>query len=95
MLFNSLQFLAFFPIVTGLYFALPHKYRWMLLLAASCIFYMTFIPIYILILLITIVIDYLAGIYIEDSQGQRRNVALLISILSTCFVLFVFKYLHF
>ena len=33
MLFNSIQFLIFFPAVTILYFLLPHKYRWFLLLA--------------------------------------------------------------
>jgi D-alanyl-lipoteichoic acid acyltransferase DltB (MBOAT superfamily) len=95
MLFNSLEFLVFFPIVTCLYFVLPHKYRWMLLLAASCIFYMAFIPVYILILLVTIVIDYAAGICIETVRGRRRDACLLVSIVSTCSVLFVFKYLHF
>jgi D-alanyl-lipoteichoic acid acyltransferase DltB (MBOAT superfamily) len=95
MLFNSLQFLIFFPMVTGLYFLLPHRYRWMLLLFASCMFYMAFIPIYILILLITIVIDYFAGVWIENSVGRRRDWLLMMSILSTCLVLFVFKYLYF
>src|SRR5690349_23522665 len=95
MLFNSLQFLAFFPIVTALYFLLPSRYRWMLLLIASCVFYMAFIPVYVLILFVTIVIDYLAAIYIEGATGRRRSAALLVSILSSCLVLFVFKYLHF
>ena len=44
--------------------------RWLLLLAASCVFYMAFIPSYILILAFTIVIDYFAGIFIEKSRGQ-------------------------
>jgi hypothetical protein len=38
MLFNSLQFALFFPLVTALYFALPHRWRWLLLLTASCYF---------------------------------------------------------
>jgi len=96
MLFNSIHFLFFFfPLVTLAYFALPHRYRWMLLLAASCYFYMAFIPVYILILGVTIVIDYFAGIWIEDSTGSRRRKYLLFSILSTCLVLFVFKYYDF
>ncbi|MBS1752198.1 MAG: MBOAT family protein [Bacteroidetes bacterium] len=95
MLFNSLQFLIFFPVVTTLYFLLPHRYRWMLLLLASCIFYMAFIPIYILILVVTIVIDYLAGIYIEKSEGRKRKHFLILSIISTCLVLFIFKYFNF
>jgi D-alanyl-lipoteichoic acid acyltransferase DltB (MBOAT superfamily) len=95
MLFNSLQFLIFFPLVTALYFVLPHKYRWLLLLAASCVFYMAFIPVYIVILFVTIGIDYVAAIYIEETKGSRRYMALVTSIVSTCLVLFVFKYLNF
>jgi len=74
---------------------LPHKYRWLLLLVASCIFYMRFIPIYILILGVTIVIDYWAGIFIEKSTGARKKTYLIISIISTCLVLFIFKYFNF
>src|SRR6185369_8239818 len=95
MLFNSLQFLVFFPVVTTLYFLLPHRFRWALLLAASCLFYMAFIPAYILILAVTIAIDYAAGIYIERSEGPARRAWLIASIVSTCAVLLVFKYFHF
>jgi hypothetical protein len=34
MLFNSAAFLIFFPVVTTAYFLLPHRFRWLLLLAA-------------------------------------------------------------
>ncbi|MBL7912845.1 MAG: MBOAT family protein [Bacteroidia bacterium] len=95
MLFNSIDFIWFFVIVTTLYFAIPHKFRWFMLLTASCFFYMSFIPVYILILLVTIVIDYFAGIWIERSEGKKRKVYLIASIISTCAVLFVFKYFNF
>ena len=97
MLFNSLEFLIFFPIVTLLFYLLPHKWRWFLLLAASCFFYMWFIPKYILILLITIAIDYSAGILIEKWKDQipQKKTCLVVSIISTCLVLFIFKYLNF
>lgn len=95
MLFNSVQFLIFFPVVTFLYFALPHQFRWFLLLAASCIFYMAFIPVYILILIFTIVIDYIAGIVIENAQGKKRKLFLVISLVSNIGVLFIFKYFNF
>lgn len=95
MLFNSLEFAIFFPLVCALYFTVPYRARLPLLLAASCVFYMAFIPIYILILLITILIDYFAGFYIEESTGRTRKVWLVASILSTCAVLFVFKYFDF
>lgn len=95
MLFNSFEFLIFFPIVTTLYYILPFKYRWMLLLLASCIFYMFFIPIYILILLVTISIDYYAALLISKSNPKKKKLYLVISIISTCLVLFIFKYANF
>ncbi len=50
MLFNSIEFLIYFPVVVLVYFGLPFRYRWAWLLAASCYFYMAFIPVYILVL---------------------------------------------
>lgn len=95
MLFNSLEFLLFFPIVTILYFVLPYRFRWALLLVASCYFYMVFKPIYILILGFTIVIDYFAGIYIEQSQGEKRKFYLILSLIANIGVLAIFKYFNF
>lgn len=96
MLFNSFDFLCFFVVVTSLYFVLPHRFRWGLLLIASCLFYMSFIPVYILILLATIVIDYFAGKWIEDSPSPtQKKHFLLLSIVSVCAILFVFKYFNF
>ena len=73
MTFNSLQFGIFFAAVTLLYFALPHRFRWAMLLVASCWFYMAFVPIYILILFFTIGVDYVAGILIESAGGATRR----------------------
>jgi alginate O-acetyltransferase complex protein AlgI len=95
MLFNSIEFLIFFPIVTTLYFVLPYRFRWALLLAASCYFYMAFVPIYMLILGFTIVVDYFAGIYIEQSEGQRRKFYLTLSLIANIGVLAIFKYYNF
>jgi len=95
MLFNSFNFLIFFPIVTTLYFMLPHRFRWALLLGASCYFYMVFIPKYILILFVTISVDYFAGIGIEAAQGRRRRWLLGASILANVGMLAFFKYFNF
>jgi alginate O-acetyltransferase complex protein AlgI len=95
MLFNSLAFFLFFPIVTIIYFLLPHKARWFHLLLASCVFYMAFIPVYILILFFTIIIDYVAGIVIENAEGKKRKLFLIISLISNIGVLAVFKYYNF
>lgn len=95
MLFNSLHFVAFFIVVTALFFMLEHKHRWKLLLFSSCYFYMTFVPIYILILGFTIVVDYFAGILIENSAGKKRRLYLILSLVANVGVLAVFKYYNF
>ena len=95
MVFNSLQFLVFFGIVTSAYFLLAHKYRWALLLLASCYFYMAFVPVYLGILGLTIVIDYFAGIYLERFQGGAKKIFLGCSLLANLGVLALFKYYFF
>lgn len=97
MVFNSIEFLIFLPIVVLLFYLLPHKGRWLMLLAASCVFYMWFVPKYILILLVTIVIDYTAGLLMERyaDQPRKKKTFMIISIVSTLTVLVVFKYLNF
>ena len=95
MLFNSPQFLIFFPIVTALYFALPHRWRYLHLLVASCVFYMAFVPVYILILAFIIVVDYVAGLMIERSEGSHRRAYLVASLVANIGTLAVFKYYNF
>jgi alginate O-acetyltransferase complex protein AlgI len=94
-LFNSVHFVIFFVVVTTVYFILPHKYRWFLLLTSSCYFYIAFIPIYILILGFTIVVDYFAGIWLEKTKGKKRRYFLIASLIANIGVLAVFKYYNF
>ncbi len=95
MLFNSFHFVYFFVLVTVLYFAFPYKWRWVLLLLSSIYFYMAFVPVYILILGFTIVIDYFAGIVIENAPGRKRKLFLTYSLLANVGVLCLFKYYNF
>ncbi|MEO5892978.1 MAG: MBOAT family O-acyltransferase [Ferruginibacter sp.] len=95
MIFNSFHFLFFFVIVTSLYFTLPQNKRWILLLLGSCYFYMAFVPIYILILGFTIVVDYFAGISIENAVGKRRKFLLVCSLVANIGILCIFKYYNF
>lgn len=98
MLFNSIEFAIFLPIVFVLFwFAAKGNTRLQnfILLVSSCIFYMFLIPEYILILFLAIVIDYLAGIWLERTVGHKRKWLLWLSIISTCLILFVFKYYNF
>src|SRR5947209_9378359 len=95
MLFNSLHFLLFFPVVTLLYFALPYRERWALLLAASCYFYMALVPVYILVLFCLIGVDYTAGLLIEPAQGAKRRFYLVCSLVANLGMLCFFKYFDF
>jgi D-alanyl-lipoteichoic acid acyltransferase DltB (MBOAT superfamily) len=96
MVFNSFAFVTFFVVVTTLFFVLPHRLRWLMLLLASCFFYMFFVPIYILILVVTIMVDYSTGIWIEETSNPRKKKFFVsMSIVSVCAVLFVFKYFNF
>jgi alginate O-acetyltransferase complex protein AlgI len=95
MLFNSIQFAIFFPVVTAAFFVTPQRFRWLLLLAASCLFYMAFIPVYLWILGLTITVDYLAALRIVSTKGATRRFYLIASIAVTCAILFYFKYFNF
>ncbi len=68
MLFNSINFLIFFPIVTLIYFLIPYRFRYIWLLLASYYFYMSWNPVYALLMLTSTFITYLSGILIEHSD---------------------------
>ncbi len=68
MLFNSMHFSLFFPIVTFIYFFIPHKFRYIWLLITSYYFYMSWNPKYALLIGISTIITYLSGILIEKSN---------------------------
>src|SRR6476620_7662318 len=96
MLFNSVVFLLFFAVFFFLFYYLGGTQRKVLLFIGSCIFYMYFIPVYVLILFLTILIDYYAAIRIEDSDSKaHRKAHLLFGIINTSLVLFIFKYHNF
>lgn len=96
MLFNSFAFAVFFVLVTIVYFLLPHRHRYLWLLAASCYFYMYFKPEYILILALTILIDYYAGIWIEEQYNKKKKKKyLMLSLIANIGILAIFKYYNF
>ena len=96
MLFNSLQFVVFFPIVIILYFIIPHNKRWILLLIASYYFYMCWKVDYIILIMISTLIDYVCSNKMSKiNEKPKRKKWLLISILSNLGILFGFKYFNF
>jgi len=96
MLFNSLEFLVFFPIVVAFYFLLPDRFRWILLLIASYYFYMCWNYKYVVLLLFTTIVCYVCAIWIYKSKNRSFRIFLLVFTLCVYLgTLFFFKYFNF
>ena len=96
MLFNSIDFMIFMPIVFIFYWALPHKLRWIVLLISSYWFYMSWNPKYIILIFGTTFISYISAIIIQKNKNDSKKKATLIaSIVVLLLVLFFFKYFNF
>lgn len=96
MLFNSFAFAVFLPAVFILYWLLPHKYRWALLLIASYYFYMSWNARYVVLILFTTCVSYRAAILLEKHESRKRKKLILtVAVILCLFVLFFFKYFNF
>ena len=96
MLFNSFTYIIFFIIVTILHYLAPHKFRWMLLLAASYFFYMAWRPELILLIVFSTLVNFYAarGIFLSNDTRHRKRL-LIMSLIINFGLLFIFKYLVF
>ena len=96
MLFNSLIFTLFLPIVFSIYWVIPSKYRNYFLLLASYYFYYSYNPWFLFLLIGTSGLDYFIARKISKSNDQQQKKTLLmVSLHSNIGVLFVFKYFVF
>ena len=96
MLFNSIHFLLFFPSIIIIYFLIPVKYRWILLLAGSYYFYMCWKVEYVFLILFSTIVDYLVGIQMGKTiDKNKRKILLVISLVTNLGLLFAFKYFNF
>lgn len=97
MLFNSLAFLAFFPIVIFIYWLLPARGKWrnLFLLLASYYFYMNWEPAYALLILFSSVTTWGCGLLIERSAPDKRKLPLTLCLVVNFLILFLFKYANF
>lgn len=97
MTFNSIEFFIFLPIVLFLYWIIPHKYRYILLLIASYFFYAVFnIPL-LLLIVFTTTVAYFSGLLMEKygNSKKSRTSLLILTLISSLGVLFFFKYFVF
>ena len=96
MIFNSLTYVLFLIIVSCLYWVLPRGSRLWMLLTASLLFYgfwnFNFIP----LLFVSIVVDFLAALWVADMpDGWRRNAIMIAALSINLTILITFKYLIF
>lgn len=101
MLFNSFNYALFLIIVFTLHWLLPHQFRWITLLIASYYFYMSWNPELVVLIALTTLVSYTAGLLISrfrSTDGKKSTLTKLVLVLALliCFgVLFFFKYFDF
>lgn len=91
--FNSIEFLLFFPANALLYYLTPFRFRNMVLLLLSSIFYMSFIPAYIFVVIFVIVVDFYTAKFIERTSASKK--ILVTGIVINLLILAFFKYFVF
>lgn len=104
MLFNSLHFLFFFPIVVLIYFIIPNRIKYIWLLIVSYYFYMCWNVKYIVLILFSTIITYSCGILVKKIKGtvyenrkkqHLKKMVVTLSLVLNFLVLFYFKYTNF
>ena len=95
MLFNSTEFLIFFPVVVITYYVLPGKAKKYWLLITSYYFYMCWNVRYALLLLFSTAVTYLSGRLMFTKQGRYKKLVVAISFTLNLGILFFFKYFNF
>lgn len=96
MVFNSFEYVVFLPIAFVLYWVIPHKFRWLLLLVTSYYFYMSWNPKYVVLILTTTVVSYVAALLLERTGHPLKKKLILAGTLLVCLgILFFFKYFNF
>lgn len=104
MLFNSIEFMVFFPVVLFIYFIIPRKLRSLWMLVASYYFYMSWNPQYAILIALSTVFTYAGGILVEKcvsmecrytSRNFMRKVILIGCLAVNLAILGIFKYGNF
>lgn len=91
-----MAYAVFLPIVFIVYWAIPHRFRWPVLLAASCYFYMSWNAKYIVLILFTTLVSYTAARLLGRCGSKRQKQWVLFGAAALCLgVLVIFKYAGF
>lgn len=95
MSFNSVSFAAFLPVVFMLYWIIPKKYQWVVLLISSYYFYMSWNVKYVFLIFLTTAVSYCSGILLERTASSSGRKVILLCTVTVCLgILFLFKYFN-
>ena len=93
MVFTSLNFLIFFPFLIILYWIIPNKNRWILLLISSYFFYINLKPVFALLLAgVTLSTYFFTSLINQNDSDSRKKMYMRINIMLILLPLFFFKY---
>ncbi len=96
MIFSSLLFIFWFiPIFFTIYYIVPVKFRNPVLFAGSIVFYGWGEPKYLILLTVSILVNYLAGLLIDRYRGRMDRAVLVSALIFDVGMLFFFKYINF
>lgn len=99
MVFSNLEFLlAYLPVTLLVYFVVPMKWRNIWLLAVSLVFYGWGEPVYVFLMIFTIIVDYVCGYFVDkylDTDKQKSKIIMIAAIVINLAILGFFKYYDF
>ena len=92
MVFSSIIFMfTFLPIILVTYYLFPRKLRNFILLLGSLVFYAWGEPIYIILMILTIIINYVLALLIKNQKGRRKNIIFVLTLALNVGMLGFFK----
>lgn len=93
MIFNSIIYLVFLTFIVLLYYALPGRWRWICLLVASAGYYLSFLPVFFVLLIVLILLNYALSWKLARSDSNSSWLFITIIVLNIV-VLALFKYFN-
>ncbi len=99
MQFNSIDFMLFFPVVIAVYFVIPKKIRMIWLFAASYFFYMSWNPVYALLIFGSTIITFVSALLFSSFKTgnikRKKMITMVACIVANLGILALFKYANF
>lgn len=94
MIFNSIIYLIFLITTVMIYYLMPMKWRWPFLLGSSILYYLSFIPIFLGLIVVLIPVNFALAVSLTEMPGKRRRFFFSLIIVINVAILAFFKYFH-